>query len=183
MNNTVVGDPFFTVPIDTDPQQVNLTTDHVSLCYEIHGVTGSIFNLVNDKCTNVNARYLQPHSGIDINVIDTIAIEATDDATQIGNAKQTHKIQVNLNGCTVTINGTPFEGSYESKTLFVRKTAKRVRVSVPNGNGARLVMWVFCQTGTLPDPSTRKEIVTDMIQFVIARGTGLSEDSHGLLGQ
>ena len=56
-------------------------------------------------------------------------------------------------------------------------------MSVPNGKDVQLVMWISCQTGTLPDPSTGNNIVTDMIQFVIARGTGLSEESHGLLGQ
>ena len=47
-NDTVVGDPLFTVPI---------TVMGTSLCFEVQGLANRIFNLVSDVCTTVNAHY------------------------------------------------------------------------------------------------------------------------------
>ena len=176
VNNTVVGDPFFTAPVNIDPAELGLT-EFVSLCYEIHGRPETVFNFVNDECTVVNAHYYQPHSGIDINVINIIAVRAVDGGGTCRN------IQVDLSGCSASIDGALINTTYQSDGISVRRYPRRVRISVPNCKNIQLVMWVFCQSGTLNNPLNGDNMATDMIRFVIARGLSLTEESHGLLGQ
>ena len=47
-NDSVIGDPLFTVPF---------REDQTSLCFEVHGKANNNFNLVSDTCTNVNAYF------------------------------------------------------------------------------------------------------------------------------
>ena len=50
VNDTVIGDPLYTVPILVSNEQLSsLNLDSLSLCYEIHGDSGQWFNLVTDE--------------------------------------------------------------------------------------------------------------------------------------
>ena len=52
VNDTLTGDPLFTVPILTG--LINQTTnpsDIPSHCYEVHGRAGEYFNLISDECS------------------------------------------------------------------------------------------------------------------------------------
>lgn len=178
VNNTIVGDPFYTAPVSIAPDDLGFALNTIiSLCYEVHGEAGRIFNLVNDFCTLVNAHYVQPFPGVDINVIDSVAIQAIDTANVC------HKIEMNVAGCSVSVDGVPLTMMYDSNGITVRRYSNRVRVSVPNCEKTVVVMWMVCESGALPDPVTRVDRPTELIKFVVARGLSLTQFAHGLLGK
>ena len=177
-----------TVPILVANKSLDeqLGENKLSLCFEIHGEAGSYFNLVSDECTSVNARYAQARPGIDLNIIDQIAVRAVPD-----DGGDCPDIAVTLsNGmCAATVLVSDFGivlrpgDSYNDGGISVRAYRNRVRISVPNcASDNRLVMWIFCLNGTLEDPVTWEMFDVSMIRFVIARGFNLAESSHGLLG-
>ena len=177
MNDTIVGDPLFTIPLNI-PEIQDLGIDSGTLCFEVHGEDDKNFNLLSDTCTSVNAHYTEVTDYL--NVVDSIAVRAVDLAGECKN------ITVDLTGCSASIDGTQLNESdhYRSEGISVRRYSGRVRISVPNGNNSfTLVMWAICQTNTLTDPFTEEEFQADMIKFVIARGLNLNESSHGLLGK
>jgi len=86
-NDTVVGDPLFTVPI--------LAAMSRSLCFEVHGSADRIFNLVSDVCTTVNAHYTPmdiPENG---NIIDISCIGVR----AVPNSGLCKNVRVELDGC------------------------------------------------------------------------------------
>ena len=178
MNDTVIGDPLFTVPIlvPDDRQLAALNVDRLSLCYEIHGEAGSWFNLVTDECTSVNAQYvsLTPR----LNVIDQVGVRAVDDNSQCVN------IRVNVDQCSAQVNNIPTI-RYSSGGINVRRYSNRVRISVPNCAELTLVMWVICENRTLDNPDQPGTTITaNMIKFVVMRGLNFGHrQSHGLLGK
>ena len=181
VNDTVVGDPLLTVPLDIDslPEDIDLTSNiPPSLCMEIHGEQDKDFNLLSDSCVSVNAHYVQIKSGF--NVMDEIGVRAID---QNGLC---HNIAVHIDSCSATVDGEQVIGNYRSAGIFVRNNyARHVRVSVPNCNGtSHLVMYIICQKDMLvEDPYGGPKFTASMIKFVIARGINLSPGSHGLLGK
>ena len=153
----------------------------LNLCFEVHGDADATFNLVSDGCVSVNAHYGQVRPTESQNIIDAVYIRAVD------NAGVCHNIAVDLNGCSVSVDGTTLSSMYSSMGVSVRPYSNRVRVAVPNCQELDLVMWVICQSRTFwssnlgPDG---QEITfnAEMIKFVIARGLNLQETSHGILG-
>lgn len=165
-NDTVIGDPLFTVPIDSDDQDRNL-------CFEVHGRRNTNFNLISDTCVSVNAHY-SPAG--DLNIISSIGVRAEGDDGVCRN------IRVDLEGCTISAGmggGSMTElgasGEFSVAGISARKTRRdRVRISVPNCENVNLVLWVICE---------RRPNNLDMIRFQIARGVNLASTSHGLLGK
>lgn len=161
-NDTVIADPLFTVPINSDNQDRNL-------CFEVHGRSDTSFNLISDKCVSVNALY----SAIgDLNIVSAVGVRAE------GNDGVCRNIQVDLSGCTVSTGMGAMAELGASESFFMagisaRKTrTDRVRISVPNCEYVNLVLWVICEREPM-----------DMIRFQIARGVNLASTSHGLLGK
>ena len=165
--------------------QDQLGENKLSLCYEIHGEAGSYFNLVSDGCTSVNARYAQARPGIDLNIIDRIAVRAVPDG---GGDCPNIAVTLSDGMCAATVLVSDFGiilrpgDTYDVGGINVRAYPNRVRISVPNCADRRLVMWIFCLNGTLEDPVTWEMFDVSMIRFVIARGFNLAESSHGLIG-
>lgn len=178
VNDTVIGDPLFTVPILVPPEQLaalNLT--RLTMCYEIHGGSDQWFNLVTDECTSVNARYDDLNE--DLNIIDEIGVRTVDTAGRCLN------IGVNVEQCAAQINGVAMD-RYSRNGVSVRRYGnRRVRISVPNCNDYMLVMWVICEQRTLDDPfQPGVSITAEMIKFVVMRGLNTGHrPAHGLLGQ
>lgn len=157
----MIGDPLFTCPMDPD----------LNLCYEIHGRGNENFNVISDACVSVNSLYI-PVNGM--NVVGAVGVRAEDSKGMCRNVK------VDLDGCTVSAGvGDDMKTLGASERLSMngitaRKTrSDRVRISVPNCNNVKLVMWVICEH--------RERI--NMIRFQIARGLNLAPTSHGLLGE
>ena len=156
-NDTVIGDPLFTVPINSDGR---------SLCFEIHGEPNRIFNLVSDQCTSINANYTAMNIPENGNVISQIGIRAVPSAGECKN------VRVELQGCRAFIGSAEVIGIRNEDNVAVRRMRNRVRISVPNCDNLNLVMWVMCQNIS----------GQPMIRFVITRGLNLRPTSHGLLG-
>jgi len=156
-NDTVVGDPLFTVPIASTGQ---------SLCYEVHGMANRIFNLVSDECTTVNAHYAPMNIPENGNIISRVGVRA------VSNSGFCKNVRVELDGCRAFIDGTEVIGLREEQGVEVRRMRSRVRISVPNCDNLRLVMWVMCQNIS----------GQTMLRFVITRGLNLRPTSHGLIG-
>ena len=167
-NDTVIGDPLYEVPLN------NLIRDErfpeiTSLCYEIHGIAGQIFNLISDGCVQVNANY----SAMDIpengNIISQIGVLAYDTA---GGCVE---IMVDVNVCVPVVNGIPYNNTvYDMNGVTVRRRNNRTRITVPNcdEDSDDLVFWVVCQN----------IMGQRMIKFQVLRGSTLRPDSHGLIG-
>ena len=177
VNDTVIGDPLFTVPIlvaDEQLQVLNLTS--LTMCYEVHGRSDQWFNLVTDECTSVNARYFALTQ--DLNFIDEIGVRAVDGADHCVN------IRIDVDQCSAEVNDAPIS-RYSRNSISVRRYSNRVRISVPNCNDVTLVMWVICQQRTLDDLLQPGMTVTaDMIKFVVMRGLNFGHRlAHGLLGK
>lgn len=161
-NDTVIGDPLYTVPVS-----VSGNPDDYSLCFEVHGKSNTTFNFISDISVSVNAHYVALG---ELNIIGAIGVRAEDDAGECRN------IQVDLDGCSLSTGSDDTLTStnvFSINGIYARRVqSDRVRISVPNGDGLRLVMWVVCETTPL-----------NMIRFQISRGVDLTPTSHGLLGK
>ena len=166
------------MPLLVSQEQLqSLNIPKISLCYEIHGISGAWFNLVTDQCSTVNAQYVALNSKL--NVIDQIGVRAVDSAGQCVN------IRVDINQCIAEVNSAPLEvmGRYSANSVSIRRYRNRVRISVPNCNDLTLVMWVFCETRTLEAPEGGA-FAAEMIKFVVMRGLNTGHrPAHGLLGK
>lgn len=158
----------YTVPI-----LVRGSSERLALCYEIHGLDDTYFNLISDLCVSVNAHYKsRPKFGRPLHIIDQVAVHASDSAGRCRN------IEVNLVGseCRVTVDGQALESNgtqFSQAGVGIRSFNKRARITVPNCENVRLVMWVTCE----------RRRGFDMIQFRVTRGFNLHPDSHGLVGK
>ncbi len=138
------------------------------MCYEVHGRGNTHFNLISDTCVSINALF-SPISGL--NVISSIGVRAE------GNDGVCRNIQVNLDGCTLSVGSsentmTPTQMFSVAGISACKIRTDRVRISIPNCENVNLVVWVVCERGNV-----------DMIRFQIARGVNLLPTSHGFLGK
>ena len=180
MNDTLTGDPLITVPIFSDPMQPG---DRVSsLCYEVHGESDSLFNLITDKCTSVNGYYekaVTSSESMGLNIVSQIGIRA------VGESQNScTDIEVDLEFCVTKVNGINISTTFTFDGITVKRytNSYRVRVSVPNCADTMLVMWLFCKSRTMPDPAGNTSYSVNFIQFVVMRGLNLNKKSHGLIG-
>lgn len=172
VNDTVIGDPFFAVPVYMTNEQLQvLQTQRVSICYEVHGEENRWFNLVTDRCTSVNARFVFLSSSL--TVIDEVGVRTVDSSNQCVN------IRVNVHQCTAEVNGVSLDLNqrYSSGGIMIRRLKNRVRISVPNCNALTLVMWAICEINLPNQPG-------EMIKFVVTRGLNFQgRRAHGLFGK
>ena len=168
MLDTVRGDPVYTVPILTPS-----TTREHTLCYEIYGHPNQFFNLVSDVCVNVNAHYaMKPRQSRDLHIIDEVTVRATDTSSRCRNIAA----ELVGNECRVSVDGQMLNNTgtrYTQNGITIRSYPHRARITVPNCDNIRLVMWVICET----------RFGFNMIQYRITRGFNLRPTSHGLLGK
>jgi len=166
-----------TVPILVSDEQLSSIGDGtdkiLSLCYEVHGIQDTWFNLVTDKCTSVNARYGSASQSL--NVIDQIGVRAIDETSACVN------IEVKVQNCSAAVDGVtlPVMGRYNQGGINVRRYGNRVRVSVPNCADTTLVMWMICQETHFP----HDEVTANLINFAVMRGLNYGPRlAHGILG-
>ena len=184
MNDTIIGDPLFSVPISVPINQLQLlNVSKFFLCYEVYGESEQWFNLVTDECVTINAHYTAVNEGI--NVINEIGVRAVDDKSQCVNIH----VYINQTECTADINGNNLrlKQKYSSGGVTVKRYTSRVRVSVPNCADITLVMWILCkQIFVLDDPNMpgSQSREPSMLKFVIMRGLNIGHEIvHGLLGE
>ena len=159
MNDTVIGDPVFTVPVKGGSV----------LCYDVRGEPGTFLNLISDKCTSVNADYEAMDTPENGNIMKAIGIRA------VGTGGACHNVGVRMDKTivTTTLDGSVVSGRFEMDGVKVRTYSDRVRVSVPNCELVDLIMWVVREV-------TETQA---MLRFQVSRGYNLSPTSHGLIGK
>ena len=161
----------FTVPLSINKKmlsQFSKKDKQWDLCYEVHGREDKIYNLVSDQCVFVNTHLKLASNPKVGNIMARIGIVAKDYDGKC------HKIQADLEGKKVTINDMQMKNrNWLGRGISVRKLGDKVRVSVPNCKGQKMVFWVtfhFMNNA-------------NMIKFIIVDGNGLSPSSHGLIGE
>ena len=127
----MIGDPLFTVTL---PQ------GNEFMCYEVHGEAGKLFNLVSDTCTSVNALFTALPSDTSLNRMSEIGIYAVDTAGDCV------KIKIDIDGCTGYLGDDILNSTYQLNGINVRPYPNRWRVSVPNCDSRRAVMYIFCDS-------------------------------------
>ena len=172
INDTTIGDPFFTVPISLPEDQLQaLHVKVLSLCYELHGEMDKWFNLITDTCTSVNGLF--SYLSQSLNVISEIAVRTVDNYNECVN------IRVNVHQCTAQVNGAYlFPGErYSRGGVTVQRKDGRVRISVPNCRDITLVMWAVCEIDLPGQPG-------EMLKFMVSRGLNYGvKKAHGLFGK
>lgn len=171
MNDSIVGDPLFIVPLALTPDSHSFE-EPPALCFEIHGASGSTFNLISDTCTSVNALYQTSTVDSELNFISEIGVKAVD----LNDECITVRVAVSDNCLPEIRRGTEVFSAmprFNSAGVSVRRTGSAVRVSVPNCASSQLVMWVKC----------RNISNQPQLRFDITRGLNLNPTSHGLLGE
>ena len=167
-NDTVIGDPLYEVPLNLLGGKI--FPEVTSLCYEIHGRAGQIFNLISDGCVQVNANYSAMDIPANGNIISQIGVLAYDTAGGC------IKIIVDVNNCIPVVNGVAYNDTvYDVNGVTARQRNSRARIAVPNCANEHfdnLVFWVVCQ-----NIGGQR-----MIKFQVLRGSALIPDSHGLIG-
>ena len=165
-----------TVPIlVTDEQLASIgqgTDKSLSFCYEVHGINGTWFNMITDKCASINARYSSASQYL--NIIDRIAVRAMDNSSTCVN------IEVKVQNCSAAVDGValPVMGRYYQGGVSVRRYSNRVRVSVPNCADTTLVMWMVCQEAHFPHDG----VTANLVNLVVMRGLNYGRVAHGILG-
>ncbi len=168
-NDTMMGGPLFTCPFTCPIHSENPVCKGLSMCYEVHGHSNADFNLISDTRVSINSRFSPVGA---LNIISSIAIRAEDDKGVCMN------IKVDLENCTLYV-GIKEDEMKQVNTFSMngisarRRSARKVRISVPNGDSVPLVMWVICEAIDQ----------IDMIRFHITRGLNLRPTSHGLIGE
>ena len=166
-NDTVIGDPLYTVPLQISDAMVRATPEiaNASLCYEIHGRDGAILNLVSDHCVSINAEYVGGSNGT-VNNVGTIGVYAVDSNGDC------QSITIDVMNCVGTVGSTEVtqDSPYDVAGIRIRKGRRYFRIAVPNCELQDLVSWVICEE-------------EDMLKFVITHGFNLAATSHGLVGK
>ena len=144
----------------------NVSLESVSLCFEIHGAVGQVFNLVSDRCVSVNALYSSMINPNDGNIITSVGVKAVDRSGKCVD------IVVSLSEQCLPYVDSVQTMYYDQFGVSVRKRGDKVSVAVPNCENEQLVMWMMCKTIA----------GQRMLDFSIRRGLNLRPTSHGLLG-
>ena len=174
VNDTIIGDPLFTIPLSDVPAVEFPELQGVSLCMEFHGLADKYYNLVSDNCTNVNAHYAPGVANPDLHIIDEIGVKAE------GSGGACHEVRVQLAGCRTFVDGTELIGMYRSDgvMVFAMPSRNRTRITVPNcSTNKELVMWVTCER------IGREPNLDDTLHLTLSRALGLEPTSHGLVGE
>ena len=166
VNDTVVGDPLYTVPLQVTDEIMAENPDFVgiSLCYEIRGRANEIFKLVSDHCVSVTAEYIESVNNNNLNFINKIGVLAVD------NGGDCQNITIDADGCVASVGRVAVsQAPYHINGISVRKLRNKFHIAVPNCELQDPIVWVICETKS-------------SLKFVIMRGSNLQPTSHGLIG-
>ena len=164
-----VGDPLYEVPVTHTPEGMDPTT--TSLCYQIHGETEEYYNIISDRCVQVNVLYDAIGSDSQAgNYIKDVGIVAHNTAGGC------NSIEVTGRRCTVTIDGNALNGSYDQDGVTITKTGRKLyEIILPN-----------CKTTQGDDLRFRLRCVKvnnkGVVRVDVIRNGGRA-GAHGLLGK
>lgn len=175
MTDVVVGDPVFFASLTLSESSV--LEEPLGLCFQIHGEEETNYNLLTTPCTSVTGRWTAVTSTL--NVITSISVSVVSD-------EECTSVHVNLDSCTVIMDGDIVVGSNGNYTISAGVSVSRmddslVEISVPNCEEA-LVLRVLCETRRVFDHETKKHRDVDMLKFSVTRSVPGAVPAHGLFG-
>ena len=163
------NDPLYEVPVTHTPPGMDPTT--TSLCYQVHGKSGSYYNLISDDCIQVNVLNKRFKNSNDENFIKEIGILAQDSED---NCVQ---IKLRANACSLVIGGTAFNESYNvNETIIIKSGKQSFEITLPNckiTKGDDVKFEIAC----------RKTKGQKIIYFNVVQGGGIKPGAHGLIGK
>ena len=172
LTDTVIiqDDPLYEVPVTHTPPGMNATI--TSLCFQVHGESGSYYNLISDDCIQVNVLYnAMKDSSSNGNLIKEIGILAQ------STANNCTEIRLRANRCVPVINNEAFNESYDESGITIIKAGKQsYEITVPNckaSEGDDIKFEIACV----------KVQGQKTIHFDVQRGSGLKPGAHGLIGK
>jgi hypothetical protein len=137
----------------------------ISLCYEIHGASGQIANLVSSMCTSINARYVRLDHSSAQTTFGSVGIRSVDGSGECKN------IQVNKD-CSILFNGDSVTTNFTASNISIDMNSDSILVTVPNC-GKEIVIKFHClQLGN-----------TSLMNMSIIRSYIEQDNTHGLIGQ
>jgi len=164
-----VGDPLYEVPVTHTPEGMDPTT--TSLCYQIHGENNKYYNIISDRCVQVNVLYdaigRNPPGGNYIKDVGMVAHNTAGGCNKIG---------VIGKGCKVSIDGNALNESYNQDGIIIASTGRRAyEVILPN-----------CKATQGDDLRFRLRCIKvsnkGVVRVDVIRNGGRS-GAHGLLGK
>ena len=177
-----VGDNMvMSVALQLRPIELGISAQTVSLCYQVHGEDGKLYNLISDDCISVNAHITKPISGDDFHVMNKIGIRA------IGINGTCSDITIERKNCAVSVNRHPLSiNTYFEKDgvkVFHNKLIARepnvIHISVPNcGRTLVDVINITCTEYTMRNSLTP----TEVLELTTTRGLYPIVAAEGLLG-
>ena len=169
--DTVINhnDPLYEVPVIYTPPGMDPTT--TSLCFQVHGESGSYYNLISDECIQVNVLYEALENPEDGNFLKEVGILARN------NENNCTEIQLSSNRCVPKIDGITFNESYNENGITVVRIKKRsYEITTPNCKATRgddIIFRIMCLR-------VRGQKV---IRLNVMRGSGIKPGAHGLVGK
>ena len=181
--DTVISNPLYSVSLDIEGDESDS-----NLCYEVHGSSGTVFNLVSDKCFSINARYneINGTSGR-YNEIDDLTIRASDAAENCVDI-----VIYSEDVCKLAFvrTGTSFEEistQFQQKGIRVDFIKEHIEVVLPcrsyPGGGIRVIVTCFSEFEN-PISGEILSVRSLGLEFNRAKLPGLTDPlPHGLLGE
>ena len=176
--DTVVCNPLYSVSLDIEGE-----VSDSNLCYEVHGTSATVFNLVSDKCFSINAHYneINGTSGR-YNKIDELMIRASDAANNCVDI-----IIYSEDSCKLAFvrTGTSFEEistQFKQNGIQVDFIKGHIEILLPcksyPGGGIRVIVTCFSEC-----TSERLSVRSLGLEFNRAKLPELTNPlPHGLLG-
>ena len=170
VNDTIIADPVYAIPLKIVNGNIPGSNGDVSLCYEIHGSPDTWFNLISDTCLSVNAHYLEAELADNRigHIVDRLG------ALIVSRTSQCRQAMVSMveGVCSFTVDGSSVE-MFDEDGVMVTKRRNRVRISAPNCDNQMVIIWAVCE----------KFSGVDMMKIVVNRGFNLNPTSHGFIGE
>lgn len=169
------------VVLDVSPHELGVTSETVSVCYQVHGDDDKFYNLLSDSCISVNAHVTRPVPTVDVHVMDAIGIYAT------GSNGSCFGIAIKRENCGVYVNRQfiPVNTRFEEEDIIVyndKRIARNptvVHVTVPNcGKPTVHSIHITCDHYNIRGSPTP----TEVLEFKIVRGVSPFQSVHGLIG-
>ena len=173
--DVVVGDPVFYVHLLLS--ESSELEGPLGLCFQIHGESNNIYNLLTTPCTSVNGLWTAVTSTL--NVITEISVSTVLD-------HGCHTVRVELESCTVVIDGDIILNQDGNYTLMGGMIVSRIdeslmEITVDNCKEP-IVLAVECEMRRVYDHESKKYIETDMLKFSVRRPLAGRVRAHGLFG-
>ena len=148
-----------------------MDTATTSLCFQVHGESGSYYNLISDECIQVNVLYEAFKNFNNQNFIKEIGILAQDSENNCT------EIRLHANRCSLLIDDTALEESYNKNGIIIIKLGRQsFEITVPNcknTKGDDIKFEMACQ----------RVQGQRIVHFDVKRGGGIKPGAHGLIGK